>query len=339
MADPETKNSSSLEGETTSVDAGNASPVMDTNSLEGSSTASSEATKSTSEGSGNHSSSNKPRRFTGKFNIYLLGFILVIIIAGAIVLVTALSGRNAAKQEEKTIATQTLDKNTLDQLANTDATVGDPKQVLSIQSNAVFAGKVLVRDSLDVAGTIRVGGALTLPGITVSGESNFDQVQVNKTLNIGGDASILGQLTVKKNISSSGSATFGGPLTAPQITTSNLQLIGDLNVTRHIAAGGATPGRTNGGALGSGGTASVSGSDTAGNVNINSGSGASAGCFVTVNFAQKFNSTPSVLLTPVGSGAAGLNYYVNRSTSSFSICVASAPPSNASFGFDYFVID
>lgn len=278
------------------------------------------------------------KKFSHRFNIYLLFFALVLVAAGAILVITALASRSST-DDPSAINSQNLSSETLRQLSNTDATVGDPKQILNVQSNAVFAGKVLVRDSLDVAGTINVGGALSLPGITVSGESNFDSLNVSRSLAIGGDASIQGQLNIRRNIAVSGGGTFGGNITAPQIATSNLQLLGDLVLTRHIVAGGATPGRSIGGAVGGGGTASVSGSDTAGSVNINTGAVPVAGCFVTINFSANYNSTPRILITPVGSGAGSVNYYVNRSSSNFSICSANVPPANASFGFDYFVIN
>lgn len=277
-------------------------------------------------------------KYKHRLNIYLLFFILILVAAGAVVVITTLAGKQT-KDDPSAINTQALSSDTLKQLSNTDATVGDPKQVLNVQSNAVFAGKVLVRDSLDVAGTIHVGGALSLPGITVSGESNFDTLNVNKSLSIGGDASIQGQLNIKKNVAVSGGGTFGGAISAPQISTSNLQLLGDLILTKHITAGGVAPGRSVGGAVGGGGTASVSGSDTAGSININTSSGPTAGCLVSVNFAQKFTSTPHILLTPVGSDAGALDYYVTRSSTGFSVCVSNVPPANASFGFDYFVLN
>lgn len=276
------------------------------------------------------------KRIARHFNIYLLLFLLVLVLAGASAVVLMFQQKKTSK--DPTIASQSIPTDTLKQLAKSDATVGDPKQVLNVQSNAVFSGKVLVRDDLDVAGQIHVNGSLSLPGITVSGNSTFDNVQVNKTLNIGGDATVLGQLNVKKNLSISGSGTFGGAVTAPQIATSQLQILSDLNLTSHIIAGGATPGRSGGGALGGGGTASVSGSDTAGSVNINTGGGTAAGCMVTVNFVNKFNNTPHVVITPTTSSAAGVSYYVNRSTTSFSICVASPPPANSGLGFDYIVL-
>lgn len=269
-------------------------------------------------------------------NVYLLMFIFLLLIAGVVVIVTYLAGKNAQKTE---IATQSLSSETLKELAANDVTVGQPKQVLSVQSNAVFAGKVLIRDRLEVAGPIQVGGALNVPGITVSGNSVFESIQVNKDLVVAGNTSFQGQLSLQKGLSVNGGGTFSGPLSAPQISTNSLQLNGNLNLTRHLAVGGATPSRSNGPALGGGGTVAVSGSDIAGSVNINTGSGPGAGCFVTVNFTTRYNTTPKVIITPIGDAAGSLNYYVNRSASSFSICTANSPPPLASFGFDYFTVE
>lgn len=272
-----------------------------------------------------------------RFNLYLLLFVFIIIVAVAVTVITYFASKKA--ETSATISSQTLDKKALDTLANSDATVGDPKQVLSVQSNAVFAGKVLVRDTLEVAGGIQVSGPVTLVGLTVSGKTNLDETQVSKNLAVAGDLAVQGGLTVQKSITVNGGGTFSGPLSAPQITVSNIQLNGDLILTHHIIAGGPTPNRTGGPALGSGGSASVSGSDTSGTVTINTGSGAPAGCFATINFAQKYNSIPRVNITPVGSDAGTLDYYVTRNTTSFSICDSTAPPSGASFAFDYFVVD
>lgn len=276
------------------------------------------------------------QRLLKKLNIYLLLFILLLLLAGGIVLVTWLASKNADKS---TVQTQTLTTDTLKQLATSDVTVGQPKQVLNVQSNAVFAGKVLIRDSLEVAGPIQVGGALNVPGITVSGNSVFESIQINKDLSVAGNTALQGPLAVQKNLTVAGTGTFGGSISAPQVTTSNLQLNGDLTLTKHIAVGGATPSRTNGSALGGGGTVAVGGSDIGGSININTGSSPSAGCFVTVTFTQKYNTTPYVNVTPIGSAAANLGYYVDRSTTNFSVCAANVPPANASFGFDYFIVE
>jgi cytoskeletal protein CcmA (bactofilin family) len=271
-----------------------------------------------------------------RFNIYLLLFLLVIVLAVGLIFVGIQRDKKAATTT--TTSTTPLTQETIDQLSESATKVGDPKQTLAIESNAIFSGKVLVRDSLDVAGTIKVGGALSLPGISVAGNSTFDQIQGND-ISIAGNANIQGQVTIQQTLTVTGGATFGGPISAPQLSIENFQLNGDLQLNRHIDAGGGTPTKTDGGALGSGGTSSVSGTDTAGTITVNTGSNTGAGCFITVVFAQKFNSTPHVVVTPVGLNAAGINYYVTRNTSSFTLCTTNAAPIGSNFNFDYIAID
>ncbi len=270
-------------------------------------------------------------------NIYLLLFVFILVIAGVIIGVAYFQSKK--QSSSGVVQSQNLSQKTLEQLASSDAQVGDAKQVLNVQSNAIFAGKVLVRDSLEVAGSIQVGGTVTLTNLNVTGATNFEQTQVSKNLSVGGDAAIQGSVTVQRSLQVNGGGTFNGPVAAPQITTSVFQLNGDLTLTHHIIAGGPSPSRSNGPALGSGGSSSVSGSDTSGTLNVNTGGGTGNGCFATISFAQRYNGTPHVIVTPVGADAGALDYYVTRTSSSFSICDASAPPSGVSFSFDYFVVD
>jgi cytoskeletal protein CcmA (bactofilin family) len=269
------------------------------------------------------------------FNIYLLLFIFVIVIAGIIVLFSY----NYSKQKSGTgaVSTTALSQDTLDQLANSDASVGTSGQVLNVQSSAVFAGKILARSDLEVAGSLKLGGSLNLPNINVTDTANLGQVTVSKNLAVTGNVAVQGQQTIAQSLQVGGSGTFSGALSAPQISTNSFQLNGDLVLTRHITTGGGTPGRSSGTALGSGGTASISGSDTAGSVGINTGSNPVAGCFITITFAAKYNATPHVIITPIGSAAGAIDYYINRTSTNFSICSSSTPPDNAGFGFDYFV--
>lgn len=278
------------------------------------------------------------KRIWQRFNIYMLLFMLIILVAVGVTIGLFIKDKDTKQQTESIINSQNLSESALKQLANSDVTVGNSQQVLKVESNAVFSGSVLVRNDLEVAGTIKVGGELQLPGITVSGDSRFNQLQADN-LTIGSNATVQGTFVAKKGIAVSGSATFDGPLSAAQITTNAFQLNGQLKLTNHITAGGPNPGLNRGGAVGNGGTASVSGSDTTGSVVINTGSNPGAGCFATITFARRYDSTPHVTLTPVGSGAAALNYYVNRSSTEFSICTTNPAPSGQTFGFDYIILN
>jgi len=288
----------------------------------------------------NAASSKPPKRglhaLWDRFNIYLLLFVLVLVVAVVVVAVSYFKNK-AEETASNTISSQNLSAEALQELANSGVQVGDPKQVLNIQSNAVFNGAILVKGELQVAGGIKVGsGNLTLPGINAE-TANINELQT-RNLAVAGNTAVQGQLTVQRNLTVNGGGTFNGALSTPQLTTGRLQLNGDFVLTRHLLAGGSIPGRSNGGALGSGGTSSVSGSDTSGSISIHTGSGTSSGCFITIQFSQAFNSTPHVVVTPIGSAAAGINYYVNRSTGSFSVCTTNAAPANQNFGFDYIAL-
>jgi cytoskeletal protein CcmA (bactofilin family) len=327
----------------------------DVHSLEGTDTvvedgknANTSATDSSSEGNihdathGNApQQSAKPplfKRIWQKFNIYLLLFILIVVIAIGVSVIFYVKNRATNVSNKDVINSQNLSAQALKQLSNTSVNVGNSNQVLNIDSNAVFGSSVLIRSDLEVAGDIKIGGALQLPGITISGSSRLSQLSAND-VSIAGTATVQGVFVAKKGLNVTGNSTIAGTLTASQIATSSLQLNGDLILTHHITAGGPIPGVGRGTALGSGGTTSVSGSDTSGSITINTGSSPAAGCFTTISFTTAFNNTPHVVVTPIGSDAAGLQYYVNRGTTSFSICTASPAPSGVTFGFDYIVLD
>lgn len=273
-----------------------------------------------------------------KFNIYLLLFVFILIIAGVVTIISIIKSRQVSNETKAQIKTEPLSQEALDQLRQTDVKVGDPKQILSVESNAIFAGKVLIRDNLEVAGQLKVGGPLSLPGLSVSGNTTLGQVQANQ-LQLSGGATIQGQVSIQNSLSVTGSGSFGGSLTAASLNVQSFQINGDLQFTKHLDAGGGTPGSSGGSALGGGGTSSVSGTDTAGTVAINTGGGPPAGCFVTVTFTQRYNGTPHVVVTPVGATAGSLDYYINRTGTNFSICSANAAPGGRSFAFDYVVID
>jgi cytoskeletal protein CcmA (bactofilin family) len=277
--------------------------------------------------------SNFFKRLLGRLNIYVLIFLLLAVIGGGTVLVAY----QLNKKQANTSSTTKLSADELSKLNNSDTTVGDAKQTLTVESNAVFTGKVLVRDGLDVAGALKVGGSLSLSGLNVSGTSTLDQVLLNK-LSASGDVAIQGQLTVQKNLTVTGSATFAGPISAPRVTVDTLQLNKDLQLNKHVEAGGLTPKVSSGTGVGGGGTVSISGSDTAGTVTINIGGSPGAGSLAVITFNQAFNGTPHVVITPVGSGAGVLNYYITRSATGFTIFTANVP-GGGSFSFDYIVID
>jgi cytoskeletal protein CcmA (bactofilin family) len=233
------------------------------------------------------------------------------------------------------ISSQSLSQSATNQINGNETDVGGTDQTLNIQSNAVFSGNTLFKNDIDVAGSIKVSGALSLPGINVSGTSTLGQVNAN-SITASGNETVKGQLVVNQGLTVNGSSTFNGPVNASSITASTITINGDTTFSHHIYTNGSIPRVSTSGSLGSGGTASVNGSDTSGIVNMNSGSGAGSGCLATLTFAQAYSTAPFVEITPVTAAGGNSGYYVTRTTTGFSIC-ADSPPSNSSLSFDYFV--
>ncbi len=270
-------------------------------------------------------------------NIYLILFMFIVVIA---VMVTYIGIRNNSKvDEEGKIDSQDLSSQAISDISSNNTQIGDPKQTLTIASNSVFNGKALFRDSIDVAGTIKVGGALSLPGITVSGNSSFESVTISNSLAIAGDANVSGNLVVQKGLTVSGGASFGGAISASQLIIDSLTLNQDVLFNRHVKTGGGVPGVSTGGAAGGGGTSSISGSDTAGTVTINAGGSTSTGTLATINFVNSFQGEPHIVITPVGSAAGNLSWYITRSGNGFTINTNTAPAGSSSFSFDFIVLN
>lgn len=276
------------------------------------------------------------RKLFRKLNLYFLIFILILVGVGVYTTVTYLNSQKI--EPEAGIEPQELTEEALRDLANTDASVGSPSQTLTIQGNAIIDGQTLMRGNLNVAGNFQSGGRIQGPSLTVSGESNLGTAQIN-SLQVAQNTAIQGNTTLR-DLSVSGVATFAGAVTMPELTVSRLTLGGNavLEIPNHLSFSGPPPTRGDiGNALGAGGSATVNGSDTAGTVNINTGNGTSAGCFIRVNFAQNFSTQPRVIISPIGAGAGATQYYVDRNQSGFSVCASAPAPANQSFAFDYFV--
>lgn len=276
------------------------------------------------------------KRVFRKINLYLLIFVLLFVVAGAIALVNFLNSQKAPVVP--TVASQELTQDALKNLANTDATVGDASQTLTIQGNAIIAGQSLLRGNLNVAGNIQSGGSIQGPTITISGAASFGQAQIN-SLQVATTLAVQGATTLR-DLNVAGTSTFSGAITASQITVTKLILSGNavLQVPNHISFTGSSPSRTaNGAVLGTGGTVSINGSDVSGTVSVNSGNNPTAGCFVRINFQQSYSNPPHVLISPVGAAAGQIGYYVDRNNSGFSICGNNAAAANQVFAFDYFV--
>lgn len=326
-------------------------PILDSNSLEtpddgpleGRPTADSSAPSDTgvvtpdAPMNGSNSSKENPvKKLLGNLNIYFILLLLVLVVLFGVSFYAVIQNRKNEKQA--TLNTTKLSSEALANLSTTDSSVGDAKQTLTVESNAIFTGGVLIKGNIDIAGGIKVGANLSLPSLNVGGTTTVETLAA-KSLTVSGDTAVQGKVTIQNGLNVSGATSFSSAISAPQVTTNKLQLNGDLQLSRHITSSGGIPNKANGSALGGGGSASNSGNDISGTITINTGNSAPAGCFITLTFAAAYSGIPRVIITPAGSAGAGIDYYVNRTASGFSVCTASDPPDNtANINFDYIVI-
>lgn len=275
-----------------------------------------------------------------KINIYLILFIVLLIMTALIAVVAWRADRRI--KSDNSIRGQILSDETLKDLASTNTQIGDAKQTITIAGNSIFGGRVLVKDSLDVAGTIKVGGSLNLNGITVAGNSSFETVQIANNLSVNGNGTIRGALNVGGTLTTSGGANFGGPVSASAFNIENLTVNQDLKVNRHIVTGGGTPSASIGTALGGGGTVSINGTDTAGTITVNTGStpAGGGGTMANVTFVNAYANTPRIILTPVkGTKVGCTNIYTTRTNTGFSVYCNQTAEASATFYYDYIVMN
>jgi cytoskeletal protein CcmA (bactofilin family) len=268
-------------------------------------------------------------------NKYLFIFIILIAATGGAVLFAISSAKNSGAPVVKT---QSLTSKEIATLKGNTTFVGDAQQVLSVQSSTIFEGTVLLRNNLEVAGTIKVSSPLSLSGLTVSGNSTLGQVAAN-ILSVSGASTFQGDVNIQKNLTVAGTSSFNGAITAGEINVTNLVLGGDLAIPRHITTRAGIPVKSCGPAIGDG-SCSVSGSDVAGTINLNTGNSTAGGILASVTFTIAYPGNPHVSVTPIGVNAGSLEYYVtNRTPTGFSIATVNAPPTNSNFAFDYIIID
>ncbi len=228
---------------------------------------------------------------------------------------------------------QTLSPSDLQKLGQIGTNLGTSNEVLDVSADALFRGQA------DVVGNFTVGGKLDATGNSTLNQLNVTGGLATSTLNVSGATTFQNALTV------TGLATFGGltvsgatnfaNLTANTITVHNISISGPLTVG-HLVTQGPTPGIA-GGQDGSGGTVSISGNDTSGQINVNTGT-SPGGTLATVTFKAAFGGIVHVQLTPLTSAAASAQAYVSPSAGSFVLHAnLPVPASGQVLSFDYLV--
>ncbi|QQS21898.1 hypothetical protein IPM09_05320 [Candidatus Saccharibacteria bacterium] len=280
-----------------------------------------------------------------------IGLAVVALILGLnAVILSVVMKNNADAQDAKVKNGVTISASTLDKLGVSRNPVGNAETELVVGPNSTFNGKVVMGGDLSVAGVLQLNNKFTASDASLA-KLQAGDVQLEK-LNVNGDGTVS-TLNLRKDLQVAGTTRLQGPLTVNQLTTINNNLnvagnlaiggtlsvrnfqVSNLTVAGHLISSGGKPGVSVGGGAGSNGTVSLDGNDTSGTVAVNTGVGAGSGLLATITFAERFASTPRVVVTPIGRAVPGL--YINRTSTGFTISAdgALAP---GGYAFDYVVV-
>lgn len=250
----------------------------------------------------------------------------------------------------------TLSPAALEGLGVSRNSVGNLGTELTVGPNSRFNGKVTVGGDVSVGGQLSLNGNFTaaqasfakleagdaaVSQLNINGDATATNLNLRKDMTIAGLTRLQGPvtmtqlLTVNNNVNISGNLAVGGTLSARSFQASSLVSDTTLVVGGHIISRGAAPSVSPGNALGSNGTISISGSDAVGTVAANVGVGANSGTVAMVTFRQPYGATPRVIVTGGGRGVG--NWYVNRSSTGFTVGVSNPMPPGGYF-FDYIVM-
>jgi len=251
---------------------------------------------------------NKLVRYIKRLDSYVLVFLLIIIIIIGMIFYLIIKNNNPNNTVAKS---QSLSQSSLSQLNSNNVSLGGSQETLNIQSNSVFSGSALIKGDLQVAGATNVAGNTTLQNVTITGNSQLNQI-AGSTLAITGNTTLKGQLVVGQSLTVSGNTNLSGAVNAGKLTVSSLQVNGNIEIDYHLVTNGNSPAIKSFGSniIGSGGTVSINGTDTAGSVAINFGTSSSSGCDVSITFNQAFATIPYVVISPTSFASASLGYYV-----------------------------
>jgi hypothetical protein len=271
------------------------------------------------------------------------------VVAGAIIIGAYTFLTKPKNQATPTPKVTSLDKTEIDKLTSffEGNSAGNNAEILTISSSSLFKNRVAMSNDLKVVGATEVSGTTTLGDLTVNKTSTLGVTNVRGALSVSGPLVVQSSsiftsgVTINGNVASTGNGTFGGSVAANTINSQNLTVSGQININGHINFGGQNPTASAASGISSG--ASVNGNDSAGSVSVTvlpTAGQPGGAAIVTVNFRQAFPNVPTVIITPVGRGAALLEPYITATATGFSVGSAILPAhaGATNYTFNYWVV-
>ncbi|MDB5167074.1 MAG: hypothetical protein JWN26_219 [Candidatus Saccharibacteria bacterium] len=277
-----------------------------------------------------------------------LAVVVAILAINAVIIAFVVQGQATANAQSSQ-SDVTISPAVLDTLGVSRNSVGDLGTQLVVSPNAKFNGTVTIGSDVSIGGALKLNGTLSvsnaalttlqagntsLSKLDVNGDVNASNLTLRQNLAIAGTSTLQGAVTAGQSMTVAGNLTVGGALSVRLFQASSLTSETTLTIGGHVITKGLAPGLVAGGALGSNGTASISGNDASGTVAANVGVGAVSGILASVSFNTQYSSTPHIVISPVGRSPG--DFYINRTSTGFSIVVTSglAP---GGYAFDYIV--
>lgn len=296
------------------------------------------------------------RSFRPSHRATFIGASVVVLILAVNVVVFVVLLRKQAQNDLDKKGQVTISSAELSRLGINRSSIGSRGVELIVAPDAQFKGKLSVAGGTNISGQVVLTSKLSgtdasltqlqagntqLSQLNVNGDSTLSNLNLRRDLVVAGSTNLQGPvtlsqlLTVTNNINVVGNLSVGGILTVNNFSARSLTSTSSLTVGGHIITSGATPFVSGGSALGSNGTVSISGNDTAGVVSINIGVGGGAGTLANITFRTQYGGIPRVVITPVGVGA---NFYLSTvSTTGFSMAVSSGLPPGG-YRLNYIVV-
>lgn len=286
-----------------------------------------------------------------------LAVVVGVLAVNAVVIAFIIGGQTTSTSSAANTGTVTLSTSALNKLGVSRNPVGNSGEELIVGPNSRFNGTVTVGSNVSIAGQLTLNskfsatdasltnlqaGTTSLSSLNVNGDGTVSNFNLRQNLAVVGSSTLQGPvtlsqlLTVNNNANVIGNLAVGGTLTVRSFEASSLVSDTSLTIGGHIITAGSQPSYSRGGALRGTDTVSVSGNDASGTVQVNIGAGSSSsGTLIQVSFNNQYGNTPHVVVSPVGNSPGG--FYVNRSSTGFSIAVSNAL-SYGGYAFDYIVM-
>lgn len=275
-----------------------------------------------------------------KATFIAFGVVAVILIINGAAIGFVLKGKS--KTNDVATGQVTISADALNKVGVNKNTLGNSGVLLTVDPNTKFNGSIIAAGDVSIAGQLKLNskfsagdaalaqleaGTASLTKLNVSGDSTLTGLVIRKDLTVAGSTQLQGPvtlaqlLTVNNNVNVVGNLAVGGTITTAGFTARNLASTGTLTIGGHIITSGPIPNFGSGSvALGSNGTSSINGNDSAGTINIATGVGATSGLIGTVAFKTQYATIPRIILTGVGTSA--VFYLVNPTIGGFSVYVS-----------------